>query len=72
MNKYFMFARSLVQNTNHEKYWKIRSELEQEKVGNNVKVGANCVVFSHIPDNCTVVLPKPRVILRDNIKTRLE
>ena len=32
------------------------------KIGNNVKIGANCVVFMDVPDNCTVVLPKPRVI----------
>ncbi|MDA1472755.1 MULTISPECIES: hypothetical protein [Bacteroides] len=31
-------------------------------IGNNVKVGANCVVVEDVPDNCTVVLPKPRVI----------
>lgn len=33
-------------------------------IGNNVKVGANCVVVESIPDNATVVLPKPRVILK--------
>ena len=33
-------------------------------IGNNVKVGANCVVVEDIPDNATVVLPKPRIILR--------
>lgn len=31
-------------------------------VGNNVKIGANCVVFMDVPDNCTVVMPKPRII----------
>lgn len=36
--------------------------LEGRKVGNNVKIGANCVVVEDIPDNCTVVLPKPRII----------
>ena len=35
------------------------------KIGNNVRVGANCVVFFDVPDNCTVVLPKPRIINRD-------
>lgn len=34
------------------------------KVGNNVKIGANCVVFKDIPDNATVVLEKPRVIIK--------
>ena len=33
-------------------------------IGNNVKVGANCVVVEDVPDNCTVVLPKPRVIAK--------
>ncbi len=33
-------------------------------VGNNVKIGANCVVVENIPDNCTVVMDKPRVILK--------
>lgn len=31
-------------------------------VGNNVKIGANCVVFEDIPDNATVVLSHPRII----------
>lgn len=34
------------------------------KVGNNVKIGANCVVVEDIPDNCTVVMNKPRILLR--------
>lgn len=34
------------------------------KVGNNVKIGANCVVVENIPDNATVVLTKPRIIIR--------
>ena len=36
------------------------------KVGNNVRIGANCVVFEDVPDNCTVVLEKPRCIIREN------
>ena len=40
------------------------------RVGNNVRIGANCVVFEDVPDNATVVLPAPRVIVhteeRDN------
>lgn len=32
------------------------------RVGNNVKIGANCVVFQDVPDNSTVVLDKPRII----------
>lgn len=35
------------------------------RIGNNVRIGANCVVTHDIPDNCTVVLPPPRVIQRD-------
>lgn len=31
-------------------------------IGNNVKVGANAVVVEDVPDNATVVLPKPRII----------
>ena len=37
-------------------------------IGNNVKIGANCVVFMDIPDNCTVVSPKPRIIIKDGLK----
>ena len=33
-------------------------------IGNNVKIGANAVVVENIPDNATVVLPKPRVIVK--------
>lgn len=32
-------------------------------VGNNAKVGMNSVVIENIPDNATVVLTKPRIIL---------
>ena len=32
------------------------------KIGDNVRIGANCCVYFDVPDNCTVVLPKPRVI----------
>lgn len=35
------------------------------KIGNNVRIGANCVVFQDIPDNATVVLEKPRVIIKE-------
>lgn len=35
------------------------------KIGNNVKIGANCVVFEDVPDNSTVVLSKPRVIVKE-------
>lgn len=36
------------------------------KIGDNVKIGANAVVVEDIPSNSTVVMPKPRVIIRSN------
>ena len=33
-------------------------------VGNNVKIGANCVVLEDLPHNSTCVLPKSRIILK--------
>jgi serine acetyltransferase len=33
-------------------------------IGNYARVGANCVVVEDIPDNATVVLQKPRIILK--------
>lgn len=39
-------------------------------IGDNVRIGANCVVTTDIPANCTVVLEKPRIIQkRKNINT---
>ena len=34
------------------------------RIGNNVRIGANAIVVDDIPDNCTVVMNKPRVIVR--------
>lgn len=34
------------------------------KIGNNVRVGAGAIVAIDIPDNATVVMEKPRVIIR--------
>jgi serine O-acetyltransferase len=34
------------------------------KIGSNVKIGANAVVVTDVPDNCTVVMAKPRMILK--------
>lgn len=34
------------------------------KIGNNVKIGANYIVVTDIPDNATVVMDKPRVIIK--------
>lgn len=33
-------------------------------VGNNCRIGANCVITHDVPDNSIVVLPQPDVILR--------
>lgn len=33
------------------------------KVGNNARIGANCVITEDVPENATVVMNKPRVIL---------
>lgn len=33
-------------------------------IGNNVKIGANCVVVDDVPDNATVVMEKPRIIVK--------
>jgi serine acetyltransferase len=30
-----------------------------------VRIGANCVVTTDIPDNATVVLERPRIIIKD-------
>lgn len=35
------------------------------KIGNNVRIGANCPVFFDVPDNATVVLPKPRIMQKE-------
>lgn len=34
-------------------------------IGNNVKIGANCIVVQDIPDNATVVMQKPRIIIKE-------
>ena len=34
-------------------------------IGDNVRIGANCVVTQDIPANATVVLERPRVLVRD-------
>lgn len=35
-------------------------------IGDNVRIGANCVVTTDIPANCTVVMEKPRIIKKEN------
>lgn len=34
------------------------------KIGNNVKIGANCIVAVDVPDNATVVMEKPRILIK--------
>lgn len=34
-------------------------------IGNNVRIGANCVVTEDIDDNMTVVMQKPRLIIKE-------
>ncbi len=38
------------------------------KIGNNVRIGANCIVTCDVPDNSTVVLDKPRIIEHDTAR----
>lgn len=33
-------------------------------IGNNVKIGANAVVIEDVSDNATVVMNKPRIIVK--------
>ena len=35
------------------------------KIGNRVRIGANCIVTKDIPDDCTVVMGAPRVIVHE-------
>lgn len=42
------------------------------KIGNNVHIGAGCVVAEDIPDNCTVVMQKPRIIRREEAEQKHE
>lgn len=35
-------------------------------IGDNVRIGANCVVTCDVPAYSTVVMPKPRIIPKDN------
>ncbi len=35
------------------------------RIGNNVRIGANCCVATDIPDNATVVMERPRIIVRE-------
>lgn len=37
------------------------------RIGNNVKIGAGAIVVEDVPDDCTVVGPKAKIIQRNNI-----
>ena len=39
-------------------------------IGNNVRIGANCVVTTDIPNNSVVVLNKPRLIQKGNMDNK--
>ena len=39
-------------------------------IGDNVKIGAGCVVVDDVPDNATVVMPKARIIIKADKKTK--
>ena len=41
------------------------SQIGGIRIGNNVRIGANCVVTEDVPDNATVVLERPRVIVHE-------
>lgn len=40
--------------------------LAGRNIGDGAKVGANCVVVEDVPAHATVVLPKPRILLKDS------
>lgn len=37
------------------------------KIGDNVRIGANCCVTVDSPDNATVVMEKPRIIVKEKV-----
>lgn len=40
-------------------------------VGNNVNIGAGCVVVKNVPDNCTVIGNPAVIVKKDGIKVRI-
>ena len=36
------------------------------RIGNNVKIGAGCIVVTDIPDDAVVVMNKPRIIIKQD------
>ena len=41
------------------------------KIGNNVNIGANCVVTKDVPDNCTVIGNPARIVKLDGEKVNI-
>lgn len=41
------------------------------RIGNNCRIGANCVVVKDVPDNTTVVSQPARYIIKDNPPTNV-
>ena len=41
------------------------------KIGNNVKIGANCVITKDVPDNCTIIGNPPIIVKLNNEKVKL-
>lgn len=39
-------------------------------IGDNVRIGANCVVFKDVPSNSVVVNPAPRIISKENANNK--
>ena len=39
------------------------------KIGDNVNIGAGCIISIDVPSNCTVVMDKPRIIVRSETTT---
>lgn len=37
-------------------------------IGNNVRIGANCIVTQDVPDNCVVVMNRPIIIQKKELK----
>ena len=40
-------------------------------VGNNVNIGAGCVIVKDVPDNCTVIGNPAVIVKKDGIKVRI-
>ena len=40
-------------------------------VGDNVNIGAGCVVVNNVPDNCTVIGNPAVIVKKDGIKVRI-